>query len=464
MSPGSHEGGAAEPLGAREFAALVARLGPFERSPTIAVAVSGGADSMALCLLAAGWARRRRGRAVALTVDHGLRSGSAGEARQVGAWLGARGIEHHILRWRGEKPAHGVQAAARAARYRLLAAWCRRRRVLHLFLAHHLEDQAETLIGRLGRGSGVDGLAAMAPLSESHGLRLVRPLLDVSRVHLGATLERRRQPWIEDPANRDPVHLRVRIRRALEVLEPQGLSPQRLAATARRLGRARAALETDATALLAAAATLHPAGFCLLEPEPLAAAPAEVGLRALARVLMCVGGAVYPPRLEGLERLFDALTTALTTAGSGVARTLAGCRIVSAGPRLLICREAAAAREIVAPSSGQERLWDRRFAVRVAPAAAAERRLRVRRLGRAGWAEVVRRRGDLRRSPIPGVARPSLPSLWDVDGVVSVPHLLFIRPGSDGVEGHRLSAVFRPAQALSPATFAVGWRGGHVLG
>jgi tRNA(Ile)-lysidine synthase len=460
LSPGGHEGGGAEPLGVREFAALVAPLGPFERSPTIAVAVSGGADSMALCLLAAGWARRRRGRAVALTVDHGLRSGSAGEARQVGAWLGARGIEHHILRWRGEKPTRGVQAPARAARYRLLAAWCRRRRVLHLFLAHQLEDQAETLIGRLGRGSGVDGLAAMAPLSESHGLRLVRPLLGVSKARLGATLERRRQPWIEDPANRDPVHLRVRIRRALEVLEPQGLSPERLAATARRLGRARAALETEATALLAAAATLHPAGFCLLEPEPLAAAPAEVGLRALVRVLMCVGGAAYPPRLEGLERLFEALTAA----GPGVARTLAGCRIVTAGPRLLICREAAAAREIVDLCSGQERLWDRRFAVRVAPAAAAERRLRVRRLGRAGWAEVVARRGDLRRSPIPGIARPSLPSLWDVDGVVSVPHLQFIRPGSDGGEGHRLSAVFRPAQALSPATFAVGWRRGGVLG
>jgi tRNA(Ile)-lysidine synthase len=455
------ESGSATPLGAGEFAALLAALGPFERAPVIAVAVSGGADSMALCLLAAGWARRRRGRAVALTVDHGLRPGSGREARQVGAWLGARGIEHHILRWRGEKPARGVQAAARAARYGLLGAWCRRRRILHLLLAHHLEDQAETLLGRLGRGSGLDGLAAMAALGESHGLRLVRPLLGVPRARLGATLERRRQDWIEDPANRDPAYLRVRLRRALEVLAPEGLSPGRLAATAGRLGRARAALEAEVSELLARAVTIHPAGFCHLDPALLAAAPAEVGLRALARTLTCVGGASYTPRLERLERLFDAVVSN----APAPARTLAGCRVAAAAGKLLICREAAAAGEVLAVPPGRAALWDRRFEVRLAPAAAAwGGRLEVHRLGRAGWSQVVAQRGDLRQNPIPAAARPSLPSLWDVDGVLSVPHLQFARPGSGAGEGHRLDAVFRPAHPLSPATFAVGWRPGRVSG
>lgn len=461
MLPRIYESTAAGPLGAEEFAALLAHLGPFERAPAIAVAVSGGADSMALCLLAAGWARRRRGRAIALTVDHGLRPGSGREARQVGVWLEARGIEHHILRWRGEKPTRGIQAAARAARYRQLGAWCRRRRILHLLLAHQLEDQAETLLGRLGRGSGVDGLAAMAALGESHGLRLVRPVLGVPRARLRATLERRRQDWIEDPTNRDPAFSRVRIRRALEVLAPEGLTPQRLAATAGRLGRARVALESEVTDLLARAATLHPAGFCHLDPVPLAAAPTEVGLRALARTLTCVGGASYTPRLERLERLFEALVTR----APGAARTLAGCRVAAAAGKLLICREAAAAAEVLAARPGRAGLWDRRFAVRLAPGVAARgQRLEVRRLGRDGWVQVVARRGELRRGPIPVAARHSLPALWDIDGVLSVPHLQFVRPGADAGEAPRLRALFRPPHPLSPATFATGWRGGRVLG
>jgi len=111
------------PLGADAFAGLMAGLGPFEDRPTLAVAVSGGADSLCLALLAAEWARARGGRAVALTVDHRLRAGSRAEARQVATWLGARGIAHHCLAWTGDKPPSGVQAAARTARYRLLGQW-----------------------------------------------------------------------------------------------------------------------------------------------------------------------------------------------------------------------------------------------------------------------------------------------------------------------------------------------------
>ncbi len=439
-----------------EFAGLMAAVGPFERAPVVAAAVSGGADSLALCLLAVPWARRRRGRVVALSVDHGLRPESGSEARRVGRWLEAHGVEHHVLRWRGDKPGRGVQAAARAARYGLLTGWCRRRGVLHLLLAHHLEDQAETLIMRLGRGSGVDGLAAMAPVSEGAGVRLLRPLLGVSRARLVALLESRGQAWLEDPANQDPTHLRTRVRRALDLLGPEGFSPARLAATAARLGRARAALEMAATALLAEAATVHPAGFCRLDPAPLVAAPGEVGLRALGRVLMCVGGRAYPLRLERLERLYRALGPA----GLEAPRTLAGCRIMpwsgQGSGRVLVCREPAAAAGALTLAPGREGLWDGRFAVRRAPSrGAAARRMEVRRLGRAGWTEVAKERPDLRASAIPAPVRPSLPSLRDIDGVVSVPHLGYYRTGAEGPGAGPLVAMFRPAVALAPATFAI---------
>src|SRR5579862_5165729 len=169
---------AAAPLDAAEFDRRMAAVGPFERHPTIAVAVSGGPDSLALALLADRWARARGGRVVALTIDHGLRAESATEAAVVGRWLGARAIEHHVLVWRdpprGAGTAPNLQARARAARHELLQRWCAAADVLHLLLAHHQDDQAETVLLRLGRGSGVDGLGAMAPVSYAPPCRLVR--------------------------------------------------------------------------------------------------------------------------------------------------------------------------------------------------------------------------------------------------------------------------------------------------
>ncbi len=387
---------------------------------------------------------------MALTVDHGLRPESGGEVRRVGAWLAARGVEVHVLCWRGEKPKRGIPAAARAARYGLLSRWCRRNGVLHLLLAHHLEDQAETLLLRLGRGSGVDGLAAMAPVSESAGVRVLRPLIGVPKARLVATLRERRQAWVEDPTNRDPAYGRVRMRRALEMLAPEGLSPPRLAATARRLARARVALEKATASLLADVATIHPAGFCRLDPAALMAAPPEIALRALGRVLMCVGGGRYPARLERLERLFGALTQT----GLDSARTLAGCRVLTWRRRLLICREPAAAGEVLELRPGGRGLWDRRFAVGLAPGG-RKAGLAVRRLGRAGWAEIAARRAAVRGHAVPAAVRPSLPSLWDIDGVVSVPHLDYCTPGAQTAGGNPLAAAVRPDSPLSPASFGI---------
>ncbi|HLU65659.1 MAG TPA: tRNA lysidine(34) synthetase TilS, partial [Kofleriaceae bacterium] len=180
---------------------MIEALGPFERRPRLAVAVSGGPDSLCLCLLAHGWAKARGGEVSALTVDHGLRPTSADEARQVAAWLGPRGIDHHVLRWTGAKPATAIQEAAREARYRLLGDWCRAAGVLHLLLAHHLDDQAETVAFRRARGSGPEGLAGMPAVRELAGLRLLRPLLGVPKARLVATLEAAGQAWLEDPSN-----------------------------------------------------------------------------------------------------------------------------------------------------------------------------------------------------------------------------------------------------------------------
>jgi tRNA(Ile)-lysidine synthase len=200
------------PFAVEELAAVLAAIGGFESRPAVAVAVSGGPDSLALTLLADRWARRRGGVAWGLTVDHGLRPESAAEARIVAAWLAARGIPHETLVWQGAKPASGIQEAAREARYRLLSEWCRARGILHLFTAHHREDQVETYLIRRRAGSGPDGLAAMSAVRELSGCRLVRPLLAVPRGRLAALLAAEGQPFLRDPSNANPAFERARLR------------------------------------------------------------------------------------------------------------------------------------------------------------------------------------------------------------------------------------------------------------
>jgi len=438
------------PLRPAEFDRLMQAVGPFESRPRVAVAVSGGSDSMALALLAHDWATRRGGEIAAITVDHGLRPEAAAEARQVGRWLRGRGIAHRILRWRPPAGAlhGGTQAAARAARYGLLADWCRRRGVLHVALAHQQEDQAETLLLRLARGSGLDGLAAMAPIAERAGVRLIRPLLPIARARLRATLGAARHRWIDDPSNDDPAYARIRMRWLLPTLAAEGLDAARLAATAAHLGRARAAIDEAVADLLATAAAIFPAGYVRLDPDAMRSAPAEVSLRALAHCLMTVGGGDYAPRLDRLERLHGKMRAGALGGGA----TLAGCLVIPRAGALLICREPTMAAEEVPIAPGMSALWDGRFRITLASDGGARHaRLVVRRLGTEGWTAIAARNsGLLRLHPIPPPVRPSLPALWGARGVIAVPHL-------DSARGHPhmiVKAVFLPAVPLARARFA----------
>jgi tRNA(Ile)-lysidine synthase len=319
-------------------AAFAAAVGNFADGQ-FAVAVSGGSDSLALMHLLATHAKAaRRVLPIVLTVDHGLRKGSARDAAQVLAWAKALGLEAHRLAWRGTKPANGIEAAAREARYRLMGAWLKKNRIATLFVAHTQDDQAETFLLRLARGSGLDGLAAMRALSPwpvpgFEDLSVARPLLGLGRAELRALLERRGQAWLDDPMNDDPRFDRVKFRRAAALLADAGLTAARIADAAAHLGRAREALEaaTEAVLLRACRAGREGEGI-LLDPDALAAAPRELGLRALARLLMRVGNKPYRPRFDSLERLFGNI--GMGTLSGGV--TLHGCRIAPAAARLRI--------------------------------------------------------------------------------------------------------------------------------
>jgi len=340
------------PITATEFARAMARFRPFEPNPHVAVAVSGGPDSMALAHLAAAWVRRYRGQLTALIVDHGLRPESKLEAQGAVRALRRHGIAAAILTWRGPKPKANRQAAARAARYRLLEAWCRKASVLHLLLAHHADDLAETLLLRLARGSGLDGLAAMASLAERDHVRLLRPLLGFAKSRVIATATRTGMKTVDDPSNRNEAFARVRIRQAMMALEIDAL---RLADTASHLARARRAIGEAVGDLLAKAVDVSRAPICRLDAARLMAAPEEIGLRALGRVLAAVGGASVGPRFDSLLDLYRDLPR---IASGGGGRTLSGCAVRARRGQIEI-----------APEKGSQNLKDRPLGLPLWPGA-----------------------------------------------------------------------------------------------
>lgn len=426
-----------QPVTDAEFAAALAGLASFEDRPFVAVATSGGPDSLALTILADRWARARGGAVCALSVDHRLRPESASEMRRLALWLRRRGIAHEVLVWTGPKPASGIEEAARAARYDLLAGWCRARGVLHLLFAHHRDDQIETHLIRRRAGSGPDGLAGMSAVRELRGCRLLRPLLGFPKARLAALLAAEGQSFLVDPSNRDPAFERTRLREKARPAEED----EHLAAAIGALGQARQSREAARAHLLASAVALHPAGFAVVDPGLLAAAP-ELAEGALAALVLTIGGGPYPPRRAGVTRLLAALT------GSRRGHTLGGCRFVPWRGRLLVLREAAHAAAPLRLTPGESGLWDRRFAA--ALPATARGAVALAALGAEGVSALDRRIGRPRRPPLPRLVYPALPAVHDAHGLAGLPHLGYRRDGADLPR-----VLFRPLNPLTAAGFTV---------
>lgn len=330
----------------------------------VAVGVSGGADSLALALLLAQWQRQEAGREVhVLTVDHGLRAEAAHEAEQVQQWMRAAGLSHKTLVWEGEKPQGAIQAAARSARYDLMVDYCLEHNIRDLLVAHHEDDQAETFLMRLQRGSGVDGLAAMAPstplVTRGAEVRLLRPFLSVPRARLVRFMEVIEHPWMEDPSNTDEQYLRVQVRQALDVLDGLGLGRERLVTTARHMARARGALESAVSQFLAQYCVRHKWGAVRVELAPFRALPDEISLRVLACLFQAVAGASYAPRFAKLEALWKDLDEG----GIEGARTLGGVQLFPDPEGFWLCREISAAAETFALPPQGSSAWDNRFVV-----------------------------------------------------------------------------------------------------
>ena len=371
----------------------------------LGIAVSGGGDSVALAHILTRAFAPGEVELFSATVDHRLRPGSAEEAGAVARQMGEMGLSHDILPWReGWDGTGNLQQSARHARFRLLRDWAQMRGLSTVAMAHTADDQAETVLMRLARASGVTGLSAMPQRRVRGGLCLVRPLLGIGRAELRGYLRRHGLAWIEDPSNDDMRFERVKVRRAMGVLSEIGVTPRALSAVARNMAQAREALDWY-TFLAAREHVSIDAGDVILAARGFRTLPDEIARRLLVRALLWIGGGTHPPRRAAVTALID-------TMRRGGAGTLAGCRVLPGRGSLRICREYNAVRRHHRPPGA---LWDRRWHVMGPIDAGPDCELRP--LGRRGlmacdtWRETGR----------PHAALMASPSVWRGDELVAAP-------------------------------------------
>lgn len=314
----------------------------------LVLAVSGGPDSTALLWLAARWCRRIDDgpKLIAVTIDHGLRKDSAREAMAVKRLAKELGVEHRTLRWTGPKPKTGIPAAARDARYRLLSKVAHASGSRTVLTAHTLDDQAETILLRMARGSGLAGLAGMGwlsavPVPEGRGLVLIRCLLEVPKARLIATLEAAKIPYAVDPSNVDPRFTRPRIRALMPLLAREGLTAARLGKLAKRIARVEGMLfEAVNQAQFTLCPKLPPDGPTSMDVEAFFELPDEIGVRLLQRLVQGVvlHGLGTPAELGQFETLYDWLRVRAGGSSGRVRRTLAGTMVTLSGNKLTVER------------------------------------------------------------------------------------------------------------------------------
>lgn len=296
----------------------------------IAVAVSGGADSTALCLLTHQFITEKDGQMVALIVDHGLRPCSAEQAQLTAERLTARGIRCRLLKWEGQKPVHGIEQAAREARYRLLSEACEEEGCSVLLLGHHRQDQAETFLIRRARGSGTVGLAGMSAVRKTDFGRILRPLLSVSPADLREYNHVCNMPWVEDETNLSDDFDRGRLRRTVTQEQIEAAFQQTLI-----YGKERQKIEAAAAAFVTEKVEVSDRGYLLFPKDAFYSLSEETALFCLGDFLRFIADRPYAPRLDALKNLLKKMQT---LPFGGV--TLGGCRIAScAKDRILIWRE-----------------------------------------------------------------------------------------------------------------------------
>lgn len=402
----------------------------FESAPKIAVAVSGGSDSMALCHLLSHWVKERGGILYALTVHHHLREEATTECEHVAHWMTEWNIPHTTLDWNHDTIISNLQAHARENRYRLLREWCTQHGILHLALGHHQEDQAETFTMRLERGSGLFGLSAMPITRYDHDVRLIRPLLMIPKISLQDYLKEHHIPWLEDPSNHQSIFTRVRHRK-----EALNIPNHRLAATANHLMRARDWMTEELAQAAYESITLYPWGMAKLKRNIFNSLHPELAMRLLASLLQTIGGQKVTARYEKLASLY----TDILKRKSGkktLAHTILHCKQDS----ILLHKEAQhVEQEPIALDAGESIYWDQRFDCRLSTTYSGPK------VEIVPFCATMDNHASLLQTP--KEASFTLPAFKILDSLIAVPHIGYY--DNTMISKPQLKCAWEPYKALT---------------
>ena len=437
------------------FADAMAGFSPYEPNAEIAIALSGGGDSVALLHLTNHWARNRDVRIRAVTVDHGLRMGSASEAQTVAGWADDLGVPHTILQWEGGKPTAGVMAAARDARYRLMDRWCGAEGVLHLLVGHTLDDQAETHLMRKNHASAADGLAAMSQILELSQSRLIRPLLKTTRAELRTYLNRTGITWIEDPSNFNVAFERISTRNHIV---SENLDLHELSEIASKKGENRVIQNREIVEALVDTVEISSLGSAVIKLDNLASYPPRLTGRVVSRVLTVVGGGQYAPATAKVNSLLAQLHKSKDKETQTV--SLGGCSIIRHKNHLQVLRERRNLPnpQVVAPLAQIH--WDNRFKMTFGQGLErAVGNAQVSSFADADW-------GPLKKATdVSWLGRraydtcKSLPVIRDEQGLFAIPHMHYERQKTVAGEENASDIVsflsFCPLNSLSGNGFSV---------
>ena len=406
----------------------------------VAVGVSGGVDSLALCLLAHTWGEQTGVKITALTVDHGLRKESAREADQVKSWLTKRGIPHVTLMLDQTFPRYGIQAFARKWRFQLLGDWCRNNLAEVVMLAHTIEDQMETICMRILANSGPEGLSGMRSHTVVGGLRILRPLLNISKRRLIATCEAFNQNWVVDPSNQDTKYCRVKIRQRMPDIEKTGFERNKAVRLASAMEKLRNAFDQFSFSFIKNNGGILKTGIAWIKVSSFEQMPNKLQQIILLRLLISIGGASWPSNKKKINRLIDSLkrekVIKITLGGCVIEKTISG--------KIWIYREIKRRCLSVVITPGAKLRWDNRFEV----FQNFDKKLTLEPLGEQGWRKIKEDQtpslSDIFDFSMPFHARITIPVARSLDGDLIIPHFDVMDRSNCERPSNVISCDFRP--------------------
>ena len=387
----------------------------------IALAVSGGPDSIAMMFLTSQSKKIKKENVTILTVDHDLRKDSRKEANLVMQNAKKIGFKCKILKWKGLKPTSGIQEAARRSRYDMMLSWCKENNVKKLFLAHHMDDQVETFLMRLSKGSGIDGLSSMSKKSNKENINIIRPFLEIPKVKLVEIANFSKMKWISDPSNSNLSYQRSRIRKLIPALSKEGIDSHHINLAIKRMDSAKDTLVKITNRDISKYVKNMEDIAYSLSYEAIDELSSEILLRILDRVIMVASGSIYPPRRAKVESILSWLKSDSKV----TAKTLSGTVIRKRKDYIIFYRELKSSQRSpnIYPLTSRYLSWDNRFCIKLNKS----KKLEVRSLGDKG-VKILKSKKILKKkglNNIPLSAWKSAPGVWSKKRLISVPSLRY---------------------------------------